>query len=190
MNRIFYKQPSFQTIITATVVFMCLDFFFPLDFSLRAPKIASFHQVVTGDGEGKMTGYFGYVANPNLNLDEWFYAHLYVKVLPSADIHEIAAIADTSGYETSLVIEPLSYDPFPPRVTIRHCITLYPHNIQVWFTVIVTENGHLTINVNSDYFLRDDWMRSIFHRMLRDIHLSTDVLSRFELAVNHFVTYI
>lgn len=72
----------------------------------------SFDQVVTGDGKGEITGYYGWVINPDGKY--WFSRHLYVRALSSADIHNIALLANASGYETVLVTEPLEYDPLPP----------------------------------------------------------------------------
>jgi hypothetical protein len=146
-----------------------------------------FSYVVTGNGRGEMGGYFGWVKNPEVDEKYWYSRHLYTRVLPSADIHNIALLANSSGYETLLVTEPLEYCAFPSRVAVKHRVVLYPNNVPIGFNIIVLESGYLTVAVNSDYFLRDDWMRTVFRKMFQDIHLPPDTISRFKLAVNHLV---
>ncbi len=142
-----------------------------------------FNQVVIGNGTGEMGGYYGWVINPDRKY--WFSRHFYAKVLPSADIYSISLLGNASGYKTVLVTAFLEYDPLRVRrVTVSHRVILYPNNVSIWFNIIVLENGYATFKVNSDYFLRDDWMRTVFTKMLQDIQLPTNAISHFELHVN------
>jgi hypothetical protein len=148
---------------------------------------AFFYFVVTGNGEGKTAGYFGWKKSAPDRGDP-FYSHVYAKVLPSADIQNIALLANASGYETILITKPPNYSALPPSVAIKNHVILYPNNVQVNFTLIVLENGYLTVSVRSDYFLQDGWMRSVFQRMFLDINMPSDTISRFDLAVNWIAT--
>jgi len=142
-----------------------------------------FDMVVTGNGLGEMGGYYGWAMNPDQKY--WYSRHSYAKVLPSADINSISLLGNVSGYKTVLVTKFLEYDPLRVRrVAVSRQIILYPNNISVWFTIIILENGYVTFKVNSDYFLRDDWIRNVFSKMLQDIHLPSYAISLFELHVN------
>jgi len=157
--------------------------------------------VVLGSGEGEMVGYYGWV-DPYRRDYEWddsdrkdygwnasyrrdCFSHLYVHVLPSVDIYDLTLLANTSGYETVLVTQPLEYDPYPPRVAISRNLTVHPSKIEIRFTIIVLEDGCLTVKVNSNYYLSETWMRTVFRKMFQDIHLPPDTISRFKLAVNY-----
>jgi len=149
---------------------------------------AFFYFVVTGNGEGEIAGYFGWVDDPQ--QDGGSYSLQYVKVLSSADIQSIALLAEASGYETIVVTEPADYDPFPPRVAIRNRVVLYPNNVPINFTIIVLENGSLAVNVHSQYYIRDAWMRAVFGRMLEHINLPRSIISKFKLAENHLGKFL
>lgn len=139
--------------------------------------------VVLGRGEDGMVGYYGWSGSYRRDC----FSLLYVHVLPSVDIYDLAPLANTSGYETVLVTEPLEYDPYGPRVAIRRNLTIYPSKIEVRFTIIVLEDGCLTVKVDSYYYLSETWMRTVFRKMFQDIHLPPDTISRFKLAVNSLV---
>lgn len=139
--------------------------------------------VVLGNGEGEMAGYFGWNASNRRDC----FSQLYVHVLPSVDIYDFALLANASGYETVLVTQPLEYDPFPPRVAIWRNVTIYPSKIEIRFTIVVFEDGCLTVKVGSDYYLSETWMRTVFREMFQDINLPPDTISRFKLAVNSIV---
>lgn len=139
--------------------------------------------VVLGSGEGEMVGYYGWDASYRRDC----FSRLYVHVLPSVNIYDLALLANTSGYETVLVTQPLEYDPYPPRVAIRRNLTVYPGEIEIRFTIIVLEDGCLTVKVRSDYYLSETWMRTVFRKMFQDIHLPPDTISRFKLVVNYLV---
>lgn len=149
---------------------------------------AFFYFVVTGNGDGKMAGYYGYINDPDQRPG--LYSHTYARITESVDIRNITLLANASGYETVLTTNPSNYDGLPSQVAIRYRVILYPNNVPVNFMIVVHEDGYLGVNVNSDYYLRDNWMRSVFDRMLRDINLSPSILSEFELAVNLKGTYL
>jgi len=139
--------------------------------------------VVLGSGEGEMVGYYGWDTSYRRDC----FSHLYVHVLPSVDIYDLALLANASGYETVLVTHPLEYDPYPPRVAIRRNMTIYPSKIEIRFTIIVLEGGCLTVMVGSNYYLSETWMRTVFRKMFQDIHLPPDTISRFKLAINYLI---
>jgi hypothetical protein len=148
---------------------------------------AFFYFVVTGNGEGKMAGYYGYINNPDQGPG--LYSHTYARITESINIFDLKSLANASGYETFLTTNPPEYDPDPPRVAIRNRVTLYPNNVPVNFTIIVLEGGYITIKVNSDCYLRDGWMRNVFIGMLQDVKISPSILSQFELSVNSVTTF-
>lgn len=166
------------TLSMSTVAVLSIKSF--IEMNMLTGKRVPFEQVVTGNGTGKMSGYFGWVINPGPSM-------LYVRVLSSADIHSIMLLANASGYKTLLVTEPAYYDPLPPRVVVGHNIILYPNNVSVGFTIIIREDGYITVTVSSNYYLRDDWMRIVFSKMLHDIYLPPNIISYFSLEVNEFV---
>ncbi len=161
-----------HAILLASCV-LCISIAIALEFFPQNGERVPFHLVVTGDGTGKMGGYFGWVKNPDKKY--WYSRHLYANVLPSADIHNIVLLANASGYKTVLTAN---------TVAVQHRVVLYPNNVSIWFSIIVRENGYLTVAVNSDYYLLDWWMRTVFRKMLEDVGLPPDAISQFELAVN------
>ena len=177
------KSKKLLTILLLIVAGLSAWLVLELFAESQGANTAFFYLVVTGNGEGKMTGYYGYMNDPELGGE--FYSHLYAEVLPSVDIQNIALLANASGYETILVAKPLNYSPYPHSIAIRNRVVLYPNNVPINFTIIVLENGYLTVAVNSDYYLRDDWMRNVFKRMLQDVNLLPSIITRFELSVNH-----
>jgi len=152
---------------------LCISIAIALEFFPQNEETAPFQLVVTGDGKGEMGGYFGWVKNPDRKY--WYSRHLYANVLPSVDIHGVALLANASGYKTVLTAN---------TVAVQHRVVLYPGNVSIWFSIIVRENGYLTVAVNSDYYLLDCWMRTVFRKMLRDVGLPPDAISQFKLAVN------
>ena len=126
-----------------------------------------------------MGGYFGY---PHARGEFW--SRLYVEALPSANIQNISRLAEASGYETILIAEPPDNSPYPPSVAIKNRVILYPFMVPIDFTITVLENGYLTVAVNSDYYLREAWMRNVFKRMLQDINLPPSIITSFELHEN------
>ena len=187
------ERKIFLTSLLLLILCLGIGIVFVTSSRLREDEIEErvyFDQVVLGNGTGRMVGYFGRV----IKLDEKFWFDhgrfvgyfFYVRVLPQVNIHHLALRASAYGYKTELVIEPY-YDPVP-RVVIKHRILLYPNNVSIWFRITVLENGYLGVGVRSDYYLRDDWMRTVFRRMLRDIHLPLNTISQFELEVNWLLT--
>jgi hypothetical protein len=139
--------------------------------------------VVLGSGEGEMVGYYGGDASYRRDC----FSSLYVHVSPSVDIYDLTLLANTSGYETGLVTQPLEHDPYPPRVAISRNLTVCPGKIEIRFTIIVLEDGCLTVKVASNYYLSETWMRTVFRKMFQDIHLPPETISRFKLAINYLV---
>lgn len=179
---------------TLLMTLLLLPVLFPVAMILGAQKASiqsirmqtaqrvPFDQVVTGNGNGSMGGYFG--SRINGNPRNPFSRHWQGNVVPPADIHNITLRAKAAGYETVLVTEPPPYDPYLPRVSIRHNIVLYPNNILIYFIIVVYENGYIKVRVSSAYFLRDDWMKTVFIKMFQDVQLPLDRISSFSLEVN------